>query len=423
MDIRKLLDIINENSKPKPAQKSLLKGVEVMSLPQFVAQQTNEGQLDEDDPQKFLGATYRKPSDDEMKGYLGRIVDKKKEKRDKFNLPYIHRSNVLPIIYKPSDGGEISAIPGTNDYEFNLEAMKKLFTTRPEYILKQNDKMKHSDGTTSIFFNIGLPAMNGMVVDESTNEFVIINTCPGAGACKTFCFVGKGGYVQYSPPSTHMTRNLNFLINDPQGWSNMLKSEISQLQDKYSKKGSQLVIRWHDAGDFFSDAYKDVAFDVAKSFPNVQFYAYTKIASIATGKAPDNFIFNFSKGALRSQEKQVDFTKTKHSAVIDEPIFKDLVKRVTYPDLDKSGKQKIDKKTGEPKTFTKLEYKGPAQIKTLKDRIAKAYNLDPNSILTYDEMLKMPKGQPLAYNVIIKPGDGDIAATRRDVLGSLLLIH
>ena len=77
MDIRKLLDIISENSKPKSAQKSLLKGVQVMSLPQFVAQQTSEEPLDEDDPQRFLGATYRKPSDDEMKGYLGRIVDKK----------------------------------------------------------------------------------------------------------------------------------------------------------------------------------------------------------------------------------------------------------------------------------------------------------------------------------------------------------
>jgi len=421
MDFRKLLDIISENSKPKARKQSMLKGVEVMSLPDFVAQQTNQGLEEADD--KFLGATYRKPGEEELKGYLGRVEKRQKDKRDKYDFPYVHSSNITPIIYKPADGGEIEAIPGQRDYEFNLEKLKELFTTRPEYILKQNDKMKHSDGSTSIFFNIGLPAIVGLAVDESTNEFMIINTCPGAGQCKTFCFVGKGGYVQYSPPSTHMTRNLNFLINDPEGWKNMLMKELKTVYDKNSKKGTQVVIRWHDAGDFFSPAYKDLAFEVANAFPDIQFYAYTKIAGIASGQHPDNFVFNFSRGALRAQEKQIDFSKTKHSSVVDKTMFNDLVKRVEYPDLDRNGQAKIDKKTGKPKVIKKWEYKGPTQIKVLKDRIAKQYNINPNSILTYDEMLQTPQGQPLQYNVIIKPGDGDVAATRRDVLGSYLLIH
>jgi hypothetical protein len=220
-----------------------------------------------------------------------------------------------------------------------------------------------------------------------------------------------------------MTRNLNFLINDPEGWKNMLMQELKTVYDKNSKKGTQVVIRWHDAGDFFSPAYKDLAFEVANAFPDIQFYAYTKIAGIASGQHPDNFVFNFSRGALRAQEKQIDFAKTKHSSVVDKTMFNDLIKRVEYPDLDKNGQAKIDKKTGKPKVIKKWEYKGPTQIKVLKDRIAKQFNINPNSILTYDEMLQTPQGQPLQYNVIVKPGDGDVAATRRDVLGSYLLIH
>ena len=102
MDFRKLLDIISENSKPKARKQSMLKGVEVMSLPDFVAQQTNQGLEEADD--KFLGATYRKPGEEELKGYLGRVEKRQKDKRDKYDFPYVHSSNITPIIYKPADG-------------------------------------------------------------------------------------------------------------------------------------------------------------------------------------------------------------------------------------------------------------------------------------------------------------------------------
>ena len=59
------------------------------------------------------------------------------------------------------------------------------------------------------------------------------------------------------------------------------------------KKGVSVSIRWHDAGDFFSDPYLKLAYDVAKTFPDVQFYAYTKMASVAASEKPNNFIINF----------------------------------------------------------------------------------------------------------------------------------
>ena len=63
----------------------------------------------------------------------------------------------------------------------------------------------------------------------------------------------------------------------------------------------------------------------------------------------------------------------------------------------------------------------------MKDRIAIKYSIKPESIITYDEMMKKPvskeEGDKNKWNVIVKPGDGDDAANRNDVLSSLLLIH
>jgi hypothetical protein len=60
----------------------------------------------------------------------------------------------------------------------------------------------------------------------------------------------------------------------------------------------------------------------------------------------------------------------------------------------------------------------------LKNRLGKLYNVEPSTILTYDEMLSMPEGEPLSYNVIVNPkGDGDRGAQRNDIKTSFLLFH
>jgi hypothetical protein len=60
----------------------------------------------------------------------------------------------------------------------------------------------------------------------------------------------------------------------------------------------------------------------------------------------------------------------------------------------------------------------------MKEVIGQKYDIDPKSVLTYDEMMDMPEGSKLKYNVIVVPGlDGDLGAARRDILGSYLLYH
>jgi len=393
-----------------------------ISLDQFIDQQG----LDEAD---MLGAGTSDIPSDELQGYLDRSagkedmykktglpkLDKKgnqkykttKNATDKFKYPYVHPKLAREIQIVDSSGRR-----------FDLDKLKTYITTRPNTILKQNEKITHSGGAMSQFYNIGLPALQGLGYDEKNQKFVVINTCPGAGACKVYCYAKKGGYVQYKPVNTSQTRQLNYLLNDPAGYKNLLVGEIRNALAENSKKGVKTVIRWHDSGDFFSPDYVDLAYSVAKDFPDVDFYAYTKMAAVAQGKKPDNFKMNFSAGAKPEQEKQVNFQTTKHSTVVPKLMFIDLVKRIEIDDTDKTGK------TGKKiKKIKKMQFKSPESIDTLKMKLADKYKMPKDSVITYDEMMKIPVGTEPKWNVIVKPGDGDDSANRADVIGTWLLMH
>jgi len=356
--------------------------------------------------------------DKELNDYLDRILSKDKKKTDKYKMPYVHRSNVKNYIPIVDPEGK----------RFDLDKLKTDITMRPKKLLKQNEKMQHSDGTTSIFYNIGLPALTGLGYDEEKKEFVIINTCPGAGECKTFCYALKGGYVQWAPVSLSQTRILNYLYNDPSGFFEQLNAEIDEEKRKGDAKQDKhkVTVRWHDAGDFFSDEYLDLAYKLAATHPTVDFYAYTKRADVsgATQNRPPNFMINFSMGARKAEQKRVDFGIQKHSTVVPKELFHDLLK--------KDGNRLVkDPATGG------WQWNSPQDYESFKERMAAKYSIDPKSILTYDEMMKTPMGggkgggvadgdrsfQRGIYNVIVAPGDGDDSANRADVLGTYLLMH
>ena len=55
--------------------------------------------------------------------------------------------------------------------------------------------------------------------------------------------------------------------------------------------------------------------------------------------------------------------------------------------------------------------------------IAKIYKLNPDKLLTYDELMSTPKGDKPEWSVIVSPGDGDDAAFRKDVKTIFLTEH
>jgi hypothetical protein len=350
-----------------------------------------------------LPAQTRELKGQELTDYLDRIRNREKGKTDKYKLPYIHRSSVVK--YYNEEGKR-----------YNTDQIKEALGVRPKKLLKQNEKMKHSNGELEQFFNIGFAALVGIALDEGTNELIVVNTCPGAGSCKIECFAMKGGKVQFEGPWLSDGRILTFLLNDPDGFFNQLSNEITKEEKLAQKGGYNLTIRWHDAGDFFSPEYQDLAFKLASAHPDVKFYAYTKIADAALGQKPSNFIINWSEGASTSQEKQVkqqdpQLDVTKNSRIVPSKLFYDLLKK------DESGK--LDKTADGA-----WQPKDAAALEELKDRLANQYNLKRDSIIDYNEMMATPqKNNIKKWNVIIAPGEGDISANRQDVLSTLLLKH
>ena len=59
----------------------------------------------------------------------------------------------------------------------------------------------------------------------------------------------------------------------------------------------------------------------------------------------------------------------------------------------------------------------------VKQIIAQRYEIDPETLLTIDELKTTPQGEVGQYNVIVMPGESDLSASRRDVRGTYLIIH
>jgi hypothetical protein len=420
-------DVMKFFEEPEVNEVTMLESIELKTLEDFYEDEIgepidesiifNEEKVDLDKYRDLLGSNFKELDDKELMSYLKRQFlkrqattnkDLKKQlekdpefqrqiKIDKYKYPYIHPSTAVKIV----DG---------SGKEFDLEKLKSVIKKRPTKILKQNEKIQHSGGKTTIYYNIGLPALKGLAVNEKTDKIVVVDTCPGAGQCKVYCYAKKGGYVQYENAPIAGTQMLNFLVNDPNGFSNMLETELSKEIKKADKKNSKIVVRWHDSGDMFSKDYLDLAYNIARKFPSAEFYAYTKLANVATGNKPDNFIMNFSAGAKKPEERNVDLSKTKHSTVVPKQMFDDLITKDDNGKVVRNEKNQIQ--------FT------PENLLQLKKKLSLKYGVPAGSILSYEEMKNTPESDEVGkYNVIVRPGDGDESANRKDVRGTYLLIH
>jgi|APGre2960657423_1045063.scaffolds.fasta_scaffold33346_2 hypothetical protein len=368
-----------------------------LPLNQWVAQQQPQPKTQpEVDEAVGLNAPHRRVPDAELQDYLGRVKNKdKSNKSDYYTKPHVHASSLKYI---------------ANGTEIDMGSVRQIITKRPTELLKQNKKLEHSGGHGEVSFNTGLPALKGLAVDEDTGEFIFVDTCPGAGGCQSYCYVKGGFYIMFKGPWEKMSQTLNFLLNDPEGFEAQMASEIETLRAEYETPPAwQISIRWHDSGDFFSPQYMDMAVRIAKRFPSVKFYAYTKMGSAAAAQLPDNFIINWSEGANPEQRKIIKI----HQQTTGRPIKKSEV----VPKEMFSGKLTKD-------AAKQWQWKSPEIYDAFKNSLAAKYKIQPDTILTYDQMSQLPIGTEPKWNVVVKPGgDGDTSANRRDVIGTYLLYH
>jgi len=362
----------------------------------------------------------RKIDADKLIDYINRIIvrretpkkqkkefekgDEKSKRDDYLRQPHIHASKALDVKVATKDG-----------YTIDLDKFKEMITTRPDSILRQNAKMEKSGTDNTIFYNTTLPALKGLVVDEDTGEFRIVDTCPSAGACKMICYAKHGSYVMFPDASMFQHKTLNYLFNDPEGFQDQLEAEIKLARAKQRRSGKQVQIRWNDSGDLLSPKFFKMVVNIANNTPYVDHYIYTKEVAMVKQlpNPPDNIIFNFSYGGLKAQEKLIDPSKDKLSHIVDvrdnekvDNTVLHVIKKMKYIDYDKDSK--------------KWFYNNPQAAKQL---IAQHYKIDPKTLLTIDELAKTPKGEVGQYNVIVLPGESDLSASRRDVRGTFLIIH
>jgi len=349
-------------------------------------------------------------STDKLIDYVNRVIRRReagvkglrgdnKKKSDYVTFPHLHASIMKKIVIQTTDGIQV-----------DLNKFREIVTRRPEKLLKQNEKMKKSSTNDTEFFNTSLPALRGLVVDEDTGEFKIVNTCPSAGECLLKCYAKHGSYIMFPEVSMSYNRILNFLFNDSKGYEEDLIHEIKRASRNLGNK-KKAQIRWNDSGDLLSKKYFDIVMRIVNATPQAEHYIYTKEVDMikAYSNPPNNVIFNFSFGGRKAQEELIDRQKDKYSQIVDtenmtkEPLLSEIIKN------------KYIAKKGEKWVYN--------NIGATKEIISKRFNLNPKKLLTVDELIKTPKGENGEYNVIVLPGESDFPASRRDVRGTFLMIH
>lgn len=336
-------------------------------------------------------------SDEALKDYFNKVIANQ-------NLPSNKRTKSTLLVHNKS-------IPFDEKGEIDVEAFIQNITRIPNQIYSQNAKMEKSDADNSITFNIGIPALRGIVYDIENKKFYIVNTCPGAGTCAKVCYARRGRYVLLPNIFGKQTRILNLLLNDPEVFEKILKKEIENLV--WKNKGKKVLFRWNDAGDFFSKKYFQIATNITKQLQDKGYefesYAHTKMGDVYNINDP-NVTLNFSVDAAKKERNKVDLSQAKTSEIVPKELFNDLfVKDKAHLKTDDDGK---------------LIPASADSFNILKQRIGDKFNADINTLIMYDDMLKIPIGSERKWDVIVLPkGQGDVAAQRKDVKRTFLLYH
>lgn len=364
----------------------------------------DDSDIQQEDRSKFLNAPSKGLTPDDVTSTLSQLEKEPFTRGVKGRLPYIHKKKILAI--KNEAGGT-----------YDLNKLKNIITTRPKELLGKNEKMKHSNDLNIQFFDLGIPAAKALVYNEKKEEFTLVNTCPGMGTCTINCFAMKGGFVIFINSAVYLTKVINFLLNDPDGFEAKLTREISNKIKNQGKKGIDVRIRWHDAGDFFSPAYLELAFDIARKFPQVKFYAYTKLSSVAHSEKPSNFLTRFSTGAKRSEQNKIELNKDYAAEIVPSELWNDLVVPA------KNGRPRKDKKG-------RCLFKSSSSENELKNRIYQTYK-DEYGIKSKKYLLSCPEylenynklRKEKLYHVILVPGDSDLPASEENVAAVYNLEH
>lgn len=153
---------------------------------------------------------------------------------------------------------------------------------------KGNAKLRKSG-----IIGFGIPAF------RSADGFV---TCPKAGICAAVCYARQGHYaIKGGNVAKAREHNLSLLR------SRSMKRNAQDIIGDLSRMQKVRRVRIHDSGDFYSQAYLDMWAEVARAFPRVAFYSYSKSLHLDFSALPYNFRVVQSEGG--NLDNKIDRTK------------------------------------------------------------------------------------------------------------------
>lgn len=175
-------------------------------------------------------------------------------------------------------------------------------------------------------------------------------TCTSAKECAAFCYAMTGTF-QY--PNAMAKNEISLLFTLTKEFTEKViryLSSITKTTPLATKQNTNKlhIVRIHDSGDFYSLKYLAKWLKIAKSFPTVMFYAYTKQTKLAEQELPPNFIITHSISGkndtqlIKLIENGIDL---KHSKIFTN---KKALKKAGYTDTSdddkgamKPGKTKV----------------------------------------------------------------------------------
>lgn len=121
-------------------------------------------------------------------------------------------------------------------------------------------------------------------------------TCTSAKECAAFCYAMTGTF-QF--PDTMAKNEISLMFTLTKEFTDKTiryLANITKTQPNATKQATNKlhIVRIHDSGDFYSLKYLAKWLKIAKTFPTVMFYAYTKQTKLAEQELPPNFIVTHS---------------------------------------------------------------------------------------------------------------------------------
>ena len=130
-----------------------------------------------------------------------------------------------------------------------------------------------------------------------------VNLCPMASeGCSNSCLFESGFGGIYTSVKNGRTEKTEFYLSDRIGFLDKLVNEITKLEKKFKDSEYTLAIRLNGTTDIsYEKQITSNGKTIFDTFPNVQFYDYTKNYTRFKKQLPSNYHLTFSRSEINNE--------------------------------------------------------------------------------------------------------------------------